>query len=159
MAKINRLDVIKKLIDGLGLEISREKIATEVADKVIPTFDLTPDKNIRVMNENLSDGTSLVIFTTSTHRRTFITSCTLTVSKDVNNASINSRVSGIIESIGADSTLLRIRYEPLTAGNHMHTINFNPPLEMQKGADLNLINSNGTASIDSSATISFYELE
>lgn len=63
MALINKQEVIKELIDGLRLDTIKEKIPSEVADKILPTFQVNPRPRIILIDDvvaNNSDKTFTV---------------------------------------------------------------------------------------------------
>jgi len=158
MAKINAGDVIQKLIRGLGLSPTADKVPTEVAEKVLPVFNVNPDPEVETKTGVASDTTSGTISTTSTTKRTFITSVVLSIAKDVHSTSLFSDLRAFPKGKSISSLIL-LRYEPLTAGNIHDTLTFTPAIELEKGTAISVRNSTATASIDTHGVISYYEIE
>ena len=157
-AKINHSGVIARILQACKINQLVDKVPHELAEKVVPVLVSNPEKHIQRTSGALNDGTTGTISTVSTTKKTFITGCVLSVAKSALNASLFSSVT--ITPVGSSaSTLLLIRYEPSTVGQFTQTITFPFPIEVEKGSDLTLTNSNGTASIDTSGIVFYYEEE
>jgi hypothetical protein len=159
MAKINRSEPLEVLQSGLRLDTIREKTPLEVADKVLATYKINPMPTIKVIQGAMSDSVTTNILTSSTTKRTFITSLTLTIAKDSNSNSTETEVVAFLKGNGGGATIMTIKYEPTTAGALYNSLSFNPPLELQKGTTARVTNTSATASIDTKAILTYYEVE
>ena len=159
MAKIESQEVINKVIDGLRLDVGNEKIPQEVEDKLRAVFISNPSRIIKVASGSATDSTSGPIFTTHATKRTFLVSLQLTVSKSALATSINSRISAFPFGESAAIVLVRINYEPLTAGNHILNTDFSIPIRLEPNTAVAIINTTAVASIDTAALAFFYEEE
>lgn len=157
MAEINQSDVIEKLIKGLGLQAGKDKIPTEILDKVQPVFDVIPIPKLIVKSIDLSDGSSQTILTTSSSKGTYLIGLDLSLSKDVVNDGLFTEIRATIEETNAFTDILTIRYEPVTAGQFRESIIFPFPIKLQKNTTVGLYNNSSTASIDVTAKAIYYE--
>ncbi len=156
---IQSKEIIDKISDELKVQPAMS-IPRELMDKIQLVYGVNPVKNIKVAGNTLSNGTSATIFTTSTTKRTFLVGASISVSKDVVSNSLLTRI--LAQPIGlAPTSFLILRTEPVTVAQGLVT-NISFPIdgiELEKGSDVNLTNSSGTASIDSSAIVFFYETD
>lgn len=157
MAKINRQEPLKELQDGLRLDTAREKTPLEVADKVLPVFNINPQRLVSVNTVNIVDTTPGTAHTVSATKRTFLVGAYLVTSKDVVNTSINSQIVATLIS-GRSIVILELKYEPLTLGQFSQYVTF-PPIELSPGTLITTNVSNALASIDSRAIVYFFEVE
>jgi len=158
MVDIQSKEIIDKMAEELKVQPSLA-LPRKLMDSIQPVFNVNPQPAMQQLGTAFSDGTAGTLMTTSTTKRTFVTAVNYTVTKDVVNTSINTRIGATLFLQNAQINLLRTNYEPVTAGSFTETITFNPPLEMAKGIDITLNNSSGLASIDSAGVVFFYELD
>lgn len=82
-AKIEKREVIQKLIDGLRLDVGLERIPMVVMDRVVPTFDIGEDKDINIVSSGSSASTGTVtVFTTPTDQDFYLFGASLSYDKD-----------------------------------------------------------------------------
>ena len=158
MGNIRNLNILKTFSNFFKLKAS-DSFGDIVGGVVVPVVNvpLAP-ANIQVKDRVISDDTSGTIITISSTARTFLTSLSLSVTKDVVSNSVQSAIT--IVPIGkVVESALAIRYEPLTAGEHMLALNLSQPVELERGTAVVLTNTNGTASIDTVGIVYFYEIE
>tara|TARA_Y100000310_G_C20678243_1_gene814340 strand:+ start:2456 stop:2938 length:483 start_codon:yes stop_codon:yes gene_type:complete len=158
MAKINVSAVLKKLQNGLGLSTGREKTPTEVADKVLATFNTNPDPEIFTFYSLKSDSVGGSVYTTHSTKRTFLYYALISVTKDANALSVRTHLTAFIKG-KAGLPILSIRYEPSTAGNHHTSLVFPHPIELEKGKLFSFENSDATGSIDAELILGLSEVE
>lgn len=154
---IQSKEVIDKISDDLKLQPSM-KIPREIADKIQLVYNVNPERIVKVTKGAVSDGTASTIFTTSLVKETFMIGCSLTVAKDVVNDSLFSDVNARPFEQAGD-TMLRIRYEPVTAGQFTESIFFPIAIKLRRGSVVTVNNESGLASIDTTALIYFYETD
>ena len=158
MAKINNPLIIKKLIDEAKINTSLEKVPDQLAEKIIPTLNVNPEKIIQTKNTSTADTASATIYTTSLTKDTFLIGGQITLSKDVVSDATFSQIT-ITPFSDSGKVLLILRYEPLTAGQFSETISLTHPLKLERGSSIIILNNSATASIDIVGTIFFYEVE
>ena len=159
MARINVSAVIKKLIDGLGLSAAFEKVPVEVAEKVLPVFNVNPDPEIQIKEASASDfANDVLVHQCHATKRTFLSFVRLSFSKNASATSITTQLN-ITPKGKAQVPVMQMRYEPLTAGSESNSLS--PPLfiELEKGSDIRVGNSTTVASIDGTAGIGFFEVD
>lgn len=156
MVDIQSKEVIDKVSDELKIQPAME-IPRELAKQIQLVYKVNPEREIRPFAATVNDSQGGGVFTTHAIKRTFLVGATLTVSKDVVSTSLNSLMS-VVPKRGGTTTVLRINYEPVTAGNHHAEISF-PPMELEKASAIILSNSTSTASIDTHLVFYFYETD
>lgn len=159
MAKIERAEVIQKLIQELRLDAGREKMPVELADKILGVFNVNPLPEVKTSTKTTSDATTSNMITLSTTKRTFVIAASITVSKDVNAASAVQAVNVIMAGSATAVPLIVLRNEPSTASSFSYAISFPIPIELVKGSTVTVTSNNATASVDVQGTLFFYETE
>ncbi len=159
MANIRNLQILKTFSNFFKLKAS-DSFGDVVGRMIVPVVNTPiPPAQIRQAGATESDGTSATIITTSLTADTFLVAMNLTVAKDVNSTSIISNISGTVQG-QSGSAFLTLRYEPLTVASGLISNLALPfPLLLARGTTVTVTNSNGTASIDTTARIYFYEIE
>ncbi|GAI52022.1 unnamed protein product, partial [marine sediment metagenome] len=113
-AIINKATIIQKLIDELNLSPGVDKIPTELADKILPTFQINQEKQkveieqpvatvVRAINKN-SIAASTIIYTTPATGKFYLTNATLHYFVNEAVAAVGSM--GIEITIGGVAQLL-----------------------------------------------------
>lgn len=157
MSLINNQTLLKALRDKLKI-FNAESVPTQLAEKIVPVVSLDLQyKEIKIASATATDATTATLITSSTTKRTFITSASLTISKDVVSTATSSGVYCFPLGAGGAGVLAFIRYEPLTAGQFHQVITFPFPIEIEKGTIVTVINSTNVASIDTTGTVFYYE--
>ena len=156
MAEIGNSGVIKKLVKVLNLQTGKDKIPSELAEKIQAVVSAEPERTIFAKEQTCSDATTTTIFTTDAKKNTYAVGVSLSVSKDAVATSTSSRIAGTLDE-GGGINLIRIRYEPLTAGQFTESITFPYPIKLAKSSNVSVANSTAIASVDASATIFYYE--
>jgi len=158
MVDIQSKDVIDKISEELKVQPSMQ-IPRELAKQIQLVYDVNPVPSIKVQAVSIADAsTADSILTASATKRTFVIGALLTVTKAVLNASTISFIS-LTPLDKANFAFISIRYEPLTAGNHHEVVMLPIPIEIAKGSNVNVNNGEGTASIDATGIVYFFELD
>ena len=155
--EIQSKEVIDKISEELKLQPAL-KIPRELMDKIQLVYSVNPPVVIQSVLDDNSDATSATVMTTSAVKDTYISAITLSVAKDVVSNSLHTQVSGT-DFLGVAKPLIRIRYEPVTVGSFTETITFPIPIRLARGTNVLLQNNSGTASIDASCVVYFYEVD
>ena len=156
MAKIYNTKVIKRILKDAKIQTSVDDVPDELAGKIVPVLISNPLHTIIITNATCSDDNLELIFTASATKKTFISAAILTYTKDVVSDSLSSDIRVIMKT-GLERKILVMNYEPLTAGSSTITLAFPVPIELKCGEQLKVANSTATASIDTSATVFYYE--
>ncbi|MBA7684110.1 hypothetical protein ES703_92500 [subsurface metagenome] len=162
MVQINNPEIIKNLIKEAKISLEEVgKVPNQLAEKIIAVLNINvaPEKLIQVKNINAIDSALQIIHTTHATKTTYIIGATISISKDVVNDGVQSGINATPFGRAAVS-LVSIRYEPITAMSDITL--FTPfifPIKLAKSSNITLINGTATASIDSTATIFFYEVD
>lgn len=157
MGNIRNLQLLKRFTDLFKLKIG-DPLGDRVGEIVVPTVNLPIlDRGIQTISNSVSDGTAATIFTTSLVRNTFLVGVGLSLAKDANATSLFSRITARPDGRSGNLELVRIRTEPLTAGQFTENIQFAHPIKLARGSTVSVTNSTTTASIDTTGIIFFYE--
>lgn len=124
MAKINNSAVIQKLIDELELYPAKDLIPSEIADKILPTFQVN-SQDIIVQNPTANvvkeaqqtggtGGTALTIYTTPATGKFYLTGVWLSAQNE-DTSHGDQWISVFIDSVEVKVCYLRLRY---TATHH-----------------------------------------
>lgn len=155
-ATIYNAAIIKTLIDKCKLQPSKDVVPQELAEKVLPVVEVSPERKIHIAREASADSASEILHTCHASKKTFLINCQLSVSKDVLSDSTNSFID-LIPVGAARLIVLEHRYEPLTVGAFFAHSSLSLPMELEKGSTILLKNTSGGASIDLSGVVYYYE--
>lgn len=159
MATINNPELIKSIIDKAKINTSIDRVPSVLAEKVVPVMEIASIKKIKVMEAAASDATTAGFFTTTAAKEIWIVGVLLSITKDAVADSTHSSILATPKESNIPVTLIKIRYEPTTAGEHYKSIMFPNPILIKAGTLISVTNSAATASIDTSGIIYFYETE
>lgn len=82
MAQIYNSDLTKELLDGAKIQINRENIPNQLAEKVVPVMEVNPKafRKINIIKTITGAGT---VYTTPTDQDFFLCACDITCSNNV----------------------------------------------------------------------------
>ena len=159
MVDIQSKEVIDKISDELKVQPALV-IPRELSKQIQLSYGVNPPKNIQGSAVvNLSDSSSVTIITAHAIKRTFITGAWLSIAKSVAATSLFTELIFTPRHSNAATSIIRVRYEPVTAGSFTQHVEFPHPIELLQGSVVGIINSTAVASIDVSAAITFYETD
>ncbi len=155
----------KEVVDKMSEELKIQPallLPKKIVDSIQPVYVVNPvpghSATAQIKSATISDLTLGVIHTTHIKKETFLVGAILSISKDVVSNSLFASIK--ITPIGSTSLpVIRIRFEPITAGEHTQTINFPVPIKLERGTTIEIENQSATASIDISASVNFYEVD
>lgn len=153
----------KELIDNVARDLKIQpamQIPKKVNDSIQLVYNVLahPERIIRVKNSTASDSVETVMHTTSPVKDTFLLGVSLTIAKDVLATSTASSVVAVpLHTVSSD--IIRLRYEPLTAGQFIETVTFPIAIQLDRGSEIKVINSTAVGSIDTTGLIYFYETD
>lgn len=122
--------------DQAGLTLA-EGFPQNLSSSIIPIMDMTPDfhREVPLCGGNSSTGTgAITLLTASNTKKTYITSLTLGIVKDVtcdagtSRLAINATIGGVSRNIICIPTLT------LTAQSSVIAIEFSKPIQIDKGS-------------------------
>lgn len=141
MAIIYNSDLTKELVNGAKLQISRDKIPNEIAEKVVPVMEVNPNllRNINIVESTsrTTSGTS-TIYTTPTNKNFFLCGIFLGGMADAAADSTSFTLSGTIKGGASGATLLSIPKLSLTAINFNQYVRFSYPILMQPNTAISI---------------------
>lgn len=151
----------KEVVDKISRDLKSQPaldLPKKLDDKINLSFNVNPDREIKVKTGTATDATATTVHTTHSTKETYLIGATMTITKDVNSTSVQTNLA--VVPFGSVSTIFLIRrYEPTTAGSFEHGVSLKYPLKLAKGSAITINNSTAIASIDASATIYYYEVD
>ena len=157
MATIYNTQTLKELQNAGKIQISKDIIPNQLAEKIVPVMEVNP-RLLRICNI-VRDGAavnaaSANIYTVPTNQDFYLTSCSLSVVKDVTSTSTFSVIG--LKINGLSSYPLRLQFLTLTATRADLSINFQFPIKVDRGTNITVENDTTTANVSSRATIQGY---
>lgn len=159
MATIYNSDLFKELTEGAKLQVSRETIPTQIAEKVVPVMEVNPkllrrsDIVRRITATNTVSSSILVI---PSDKEFYLTGVMIGLIKDATSTSL---YSGLTLSSGGVTRELIIPGFTLTAQNEQTSISFTFPVKVDSGTTMYVVNSTNVANCTCTVTIFGYFLE
>lgn len=159
MARINRLSVIQELVKGLMLEQSRDKIPTDLADKIVPVYQVNEVhfSDIFAGNTFTSTETSTVIHTAHAKRFTFLTGVLINNQSDVTCDNVGILISVLIN--GKRTTLARLSKLTLTVYQDGLYLLFVNPIKIDRGSEIHFTNTFSLGASTSFVSVEGYEVD
>jgi hypothetical protein len=161
MAQINNKEVMLKLAETANIQIAKESIPNQLAEKIVPTFECNPHllKTANIVREIpiISPAVSATIYTTPLDKDFYLTSATLSLIKDVNATSISTEVRVTIE--GQSRKILTIAGLSLTPQTAEKEISFSKPIKIDRGTNIYVTHSTNVATASASACITGFTME
>jgi hypothetical protein len=157
MAQIHNSDLSKELIKGGRLQVSRDVVPNQLAEKVVPVMEVNP-KLLKIANIVRSatavNSTSSNIYTTPTDRDFYLTFANISVLKDVTSTStetsIKVTIDGILQRL---ISIAGISLTPQTLGTSQ---SFDIPIKIDRGTGILVTNGTNVANINAWGNIAGY---
>lgn len=154
MAKIYNNEVGKRLAKNAGIQVSVDKVPIELAEKIVPTMETNIEllrKCTRREYGLANNSASATVYTTPTDRDFYLCGAQLSYIKDATATSAYSRLNVSVD--GAILSIIHIPQFTLTAGNGSVAININPPLKVDRGTAISVVNSTNVANVQTAGNI------
>jgi hypothetical protein len=144
MATIYNSDLTKELIEAGKLQVSRDKIPSEIAEKVVPVIDVNPKHNRIINVGRMNNGTgTITVYTTPTDQDFYICSCSLSCIKAAADTGTYQFLS-TTEPGGQTVYLCSLSGVTLTAEQKHITVSFPFPIKVKRGETILAQNAAGT---------------
>lgn len=161
MANIFNSELFKQLQESARLQI-RDKLPTQLADKVVPVMEVNPkilyNNSNSFSNASTSSGTLLLGTTTTASRDFYITAFNLSFSKDVACDIATGSIYLAIISNGATVILARLPVITLTAQDGKTELALSRPIKVDRGTNISIVSAAHTAGVlnKSGSVIGYY---
>lgn len=156
----NNSEVTKILREGLKINQSVDDVPNDVGKTIVPVFvaNPTPVPEIQMESGTLSDATTATLLTTHATRRTFITSMTISLAKNAANTATQFNLAAT--PFGkAETEIMLLRLEASTIQSMNQVIDLTIPIRLEPNTPITINTNNGTAEIDITSVVFFYEEE
>lgn len=156
MAQIYNSELTDELKIGAKIQLSRDRIPNEIAEKVVPTMEVNPKllKNCNILRHATAiNTTATTVYSVPSDIDFYLCGCSLSVIKDATATSINSAIQITVDG---DSNFFRpisIAGLTLTPQSLSESVDFNRPIKVKRGTNISVINSTNVANCTSSACI------
>ena len=162
MAQIHNSDLTKELTEVAKLQIGRDIVPNQIADKIVPVIDVNPWHNkiakpFSTLNSLINQLQSTA-YTCSSVKDTYLTGVTLSMIKDATSTATDLRLT-VVDEFGGTQALLRIAGFTLTAQSVTITHTFPNPLKLKKGSSIMLLSDTNVANITMRSTIQGFEID
>lgn len=148
MAQIHNSDLIKGISKNAGIQISRENVPNQLAEKVVPTMETNPEllRKISIVRSTTgTNATSTTIYTTPTDQDFYLCAMAITMIKDV---TATSNATAIVATInGAVISILKIPGITLTVQESNVQVSLPFPLKIDRGTAINITHSTNVANV------------
>lgn len=148
MAKIYNSDCTKGLAQNAGIQISREQVPTELAEKIVPTFETNPQLLrtgiVRTVNANTTAGTTTLMAADS-NRDFYVTGARISYAQTATADVSTANVAISITQDGTGRNLVVVPVITLTATSLTSEVNFGVPIKIDRGTAINFTTSAYTA--------------
>lgn len=157
MAIIHSSRMLRELQDAAKIQISRDKIPNQIADKVVPVMEVNP-RLTRIVNvvrtSSIANSTSSTIYTTPINQDFYLTNASLAVIKDATATATYFRLNVVID--GATQRLLVIPSLTLTAQTLGLSSNLMFPLKVDRNTAITIDSDTNVANHKAQAVIVGY---
>ena len=157
MVEIQAKEVIDKISEDLKVQPAMT-VPRTLSKDIQLSYNVNPERLIKVASASANDATSATIHTTHATKDTYLVGASLTVAKSVLVISIFSTIKCFPFGESAALEVMRLRYEPLTAGDTAMAQTF-PPIKLERGSIISVTNGNAVPSIDATGFVFFYEVD
>ena len=150
--------VTERLRNILGVQTAIEAIPKAIVDTIQPVISADPKPLIKTASVNLIDATAATIFTARKDKNTYIVDCSLSISKDAVNDSVNTGI--IFNEWGNSNTtkdLIKVRYEPEISSSMHEVLSFAYPVKIEPNKNVTISHSSAISSIKGTGIIRYYE--
>jgi len=160
MATIYGSELKRELIDAARIQVSKDRVPSEIADKVIPVIEVNPKLlrrcNIIRANDALN-ATAATIYATPADKEFYLVGACLGVIKDVTSQSVATDIRIVVD--GRTDRILVIPGITLTVQNSIVSLSLPFPIKVDKNTNITINNSNAAANIKASGSIIGYTVE
>lgn len=161
--KIYNSDITKQIVNQIKASTARDKIPDEIADKVIPTINVSPFQTKTSkpfpISGSLSNATSVTLYTCHATKATYLTGAFLSYIKDATATSTDISIKIIDDESNLSNSLIKIRSITLTAQNGTAFWNSPFPIKLKKGSTITLTSDTNVANIIASGTLMGFEID
>ena len=157
-------DIRTSIKQKLYLDGYSDKVPSEINEKIQLTVDVSPQNNPDGTHQIYYNATgtntlSTTIFTTSSTQDTFITGMAMSMYKDVTGVSAYGNINGFIFNVPSPIVMLSILSKTLTVSSGQQTVQFNPPIKLQRGQPITISMSSATSLVTINASIWGYTVD
>ena len=160
MVTINNQELKKAFSESTKTQLLEQPTQVDNS-RVIPIIDVTPKnyKSCDIVRFKQASNTAAAqtIYTVPSNKDFYLTSCSLSVTKDATSTSIRTYIQVTID--GANQQLLSIAGITLTAQSQGLTMSFPVPIKIDRGTSIQFFNNTAVANIETNASIVGYTVD
>jgi len=148
MAYIYNSDLTKELTEGGKIQVSRDIVPNQLAEKVVPTMEVNPKlfRKINVVKSTVTALTgAITVYTTPTDKDFFLCGLYLTTIKDAASDGTDAYIS-VTFIDGSSGTVMAIPGIASTAQIGSLSYTFERPIQLKRGTTVSVV-GNTTAGV------------
>jgi len=160
MATIHNSDLSKELQQGAKIQINRDVIPNQLAEKVVPVMEVNPKLLRRIdihKAGTLTNGTSATIYTTPADKDFFLVALQLSIIKDGNSTSTSTAINGTVNGVSAK--IISIAGITITASAGSTSLTLPIPMKIDRNSNITLTHTTNVANIRGDGIIFGYTVE
>lgn len=157
MAKIYNSDCTKGLAKNAGIQQNVDKVPTELAEKIVPTFETNPVllRFCKIVASSFAfNTTSATIYTTPADRDFYIVAANLSALQDAGATSVASSLKVYID--GVQQTLMSVTNIAGIANSGNILNNYSVPVKIDRNTAIVVTNTTNVANVKANAGIVGY---
>jgi hypothetical protein len=152
-------DVVKRIVDTLGLQTTVDELPTKIIPTIQPVLISNPERIVNVVKDGGNAVTGAVtVFTTPTDRDFFLTSIFIIGHCDVTCDGTAYTLDVTLES-GEEVNLIRMNKLTLTAFENSVGMNYTNPIKLKPGTDIMITGAFAAGNSKKSGSITGYTVD
>jgi len=151
----------KELIDGAKIQINQDVVPNQLAEKVVPVMEVNPKllRRCNILRTGTRTTTGLgTIYTTSATKDTYLVAATLSMTSSALADNVIGYLTVVCEG-QAETRLLIIEKETLTAGSQVTNLSLSIPIKLARNSSTRYASTFTAGAVSISATLLMYEAE
>lgn len=155
MAQLYNSELTKEIREGGKIQISRDSIPTQLAEKVVPVMEVNPKllRKCSILATATNTSTTATVITLDSNKDFYLCGGNLSVIKDVTSPSTFSAIIVSPVELANNLAFLSIAGITLTPQSETMAIDLARPIQLKRGSAISLTNTSATANVLSRCSI------
>jgi len=162
MAIIYNSDVSKNIIQGARIQVNRDKVPNELAEKVVPTLEVNPHL-VKLANVTASTSSSttadLTVYTTPTDEDFYLTYALWSIAENATDDGSSTSLVCTPYDLNANWNILQIRGLTTTAQSETIAVNFDSPIRIKRNTAINVSHTTTAGVMSKGRRIAGYNID
>ena len=159
MAEVNNRAVLERIEKEAFAHPFAGGVPRKLNESIQPVLVANPKEVVDIVKEGSTSATATsTIYTTPANADFYLTSTSLSITKDVNNDNTNVHISVVLPT-GESVHVTRLMSQTLTADSHSILGVFNPPIKVKRGSNVTLGGAFAAGTMTKNAIITGFVVE